>query len=66
MTTEQFWRSAMEETPKTAIRGMMLYVLALIVLGVLAGAAYTIYGHPADPSERPAAETIQQKATAPQ
>ncbi|ANL34226.1 hypothetical protein [Rhizobium phaseoli] len=55
----------MEETPKTAIRGMMLYVLALIVLGVLAGAAYTIYGHPLDPSERPAAETIPQKATAP-
>ncbi|MBY4607057.1 hypothetical protein K6M90_05170 [Rhizobium sp. 9T] len=56
----------MEETPKTAIRGMMLYVIALIVLGVLAGAVYTIYGHPADPSERPAAETIPQKATAPQ
>ncbi|ULR46101.1 hypothetical protein [Rhizobium sp. K102] len=54
----------MEETPKTAIRGMMLYVIALIVLGVLAGAVYTIYGHPADPSERPAAETIPQKATA--
>lgn len=32
----------MGETPKTAIRGMMLYVLALLILGVLAGAAYTI------------------------
>ncbi|MDR9782418.1 hypothetical protein [Rhizobium redzepovicii] len=56
----------MDKTPKTAIRGMMLYVLALLVLGVLAGAAYTIYGHPADPSERPAAETIPQKTAAPQ
>ncbi|WP_003559216.1 hypothetical protein [Rhizobium leguminosarum] len=29
----------MDKTPKTAIRGMMLYVLALLVLGVVAGAA---------------------------
>ncbi|EJC79210.1 hypothetical protein Rleg4DRAFT_0801 [Rhizobium leguminosarum bv. trifolii WSM2297] len=56
----------MDKTPKMAIRGMMLYVLALLVLGVLAGAVYTIYGHPGDPSERPAAETIPQKATPPQ
>ncbi|MDR9774628.1 hypothetical protein [Rhizobium hidalgonense] len=56
----------MDKTPKTAIRGMMLYVLALLVLGVLAGAIYTIYGHPGDPSERPAAETIPQKAPPPQ
>ncbi|MBY5831368.1 hypothetical protein HA464_06095 [Rhizobium leguminosarum bv. trifolii] len=56
----------MDETPKTAIRGMIFYVLALLVLGVLAGAVYTIYGHPADPSEQPAAETIPQKAPAPQ
>lgn len=27
----------MDETPKTAIRGMIFYVLALLVLGVLAG-----------------------------
>lgn len=51
----------MDDTPKTAISGMILYVLALLVLGVLAGAVYTIYGHPADPSERPAADTIPQK-----
>ncbi|GGE06172.1 hypothetical protein [Rhizobium anhuiense] len=56
----------MDKTPMTTIRGMMLYVIALLVLGILAGAAYTIYGHPADPSERPAAETIPEKATAPQ
>ncbi|MDC7742468.1 MULTISPECIES: hypothetical protein [Rhizobium] len=56
----------MDKTPKTAIRGMMLYVLALLALGILAGALYTIYGHPGDPSERPAAETIPEKATAPQ
>jgi hypothetical protein len=56
----------MDETPKTAIRGMIFYVLALLVLGVLAGAVYTIYGHPADPSQQPAAETIPQKAPAPQ
>ncbi|MBX4941208.1 hypothetical protein [Rhizobium binae] len=56
----------MDRTPKTAIRGMMLYVLALLVLGILAGALYTIYGHPGDPSEPPAAATIQQKGAAPQ
>ncbi|ARM88371.1 hypothetical protein RHEC894_CH02071 [Rhizobium sp. CIAT894] len=56
----------MDKTPKTAIRGMMVYVLALLVLGILAGAVYTIYGHPGDPSERPAAETIPDKAVAPQ
>ncbi|MGO8601259.1 hypothetical protein ACDA55_37115 [Rhizobium ruizarguesonis] len=56
----------MDETPTTAIRGMIFYVLALLVLGVLAGAVYTIYGHPADPSEQQAAETIPQKAPAPQ
>jgi len=56
----------MDKTPKTAIRGMMLYVIALLVLGILAGAVYTLCGHPADPSERPAAETIPEKATAPQ
>lgn len=56
----------MDETPKTAIRGMMLYVLALLVLGILAGAAYTIYGHPADPTQPSAAETIPGKAIAPQ
>ncbi|MBX5217407.1 MULTISPECIES: hypothetical protein [unclassified Rhizobium] len=56
----------MDRTPKTAIRGMMSYVLALLVLGILAGAVYTLYGHPADPSEQPATETIPQKATAPQ
>ncbi|MDK4735832.1 hypothetical protein [Rhizobium sp. CNPSo 3490] len=55
----------MDRTPKTAIRGMMSYVLVLLVLGILAGAVYTLYGHPADPSERPATETIPQKATAP-
>ncbi|MBC2803728.1 hypothetical protein [Rhizobium ruizarguesonis] len=56
----------MDEAPKTAIRGVMFYVLALLVLGMLVVAVYTIYGHPADPSERPAAETIPQKAPAPQ
>jgi hypothetical protein len=56
----------MDETPKTAIRSMMLYVAALLLLGVVAGAVYTMYGHPADPSERPAADTIPQKAPAPQ
>ncbi|MBX4931188.1 hypothetical protein [Rhizobium bangladeshense] len=56
----------MDRTPKTAIRGMMSYVLALLVLGILAGAVYTIYGHPTDPSEPPAAESIPQKAPAPQ
>lgn len=56
----------MDKTPKTAIDGMMLYVIALLVLGILAGAVYTLYGHPADPSERPAAETIPEKAMAPQ
>ncbi|SCB56770.1 hypothetical protein GA0061105_101603 [Rhizobium aethiopicum] len=56
----------MDKTPKTAIRGMMSYVLALLVLGIVAGAVYTLYGHPADPSEQPAAETIPQKAPAPQ
>ncbi|MBB4233585.1 hypothetical protein [Rhizobium esperanzae] len=56
----------MDKTPKTAIRGMTLYVLALLVLGILAGAVYTIYGHPGAPSERPAAETIPDKAVAPQ
>ncbi|MBB4192660.1 Tfp pilus assembly protein PilE [Rhizobium aethiopicum] len=56
----------MDRTPKTAIRGMMLYVLALLVLGILAGAAYTLYGRPADPSQQSAAEAIPQKATAPQ
>ncbi|WP_179874135.1 hypothetical protein [Rhizobium sp. L43] len=56
----------MDKTPKAAISGMILYVLALLVLGILAGAVYTIYGHPGDPSERPAAETIPERATAPQ
>ncbi|ANK85660.1 MULTISPECIES: hypothetical protein [unclassified Rhizobium] len=56
----------MDRTPKTAIRGMLSYVIALLVLGILVGAVYTLYGHPADPSEQPAAESIPQKATAPQ
>jgi hypothetical protein len=37
---------------------MMLYVGALVVLGVAVAGFYTVYGHPADPETKPASETI--------
>ncbi len=56
----------MDKAPKSAIRWMMIYVSVLLVLGLAAGAAYTIYGHPADQSEKSAAETLPANGAAPQ
>jgi len=48
----------MAATPTPAIRGMLLYLFALLVLGIVAGAFYTMYGRPTNPSEHSASETI--------
>jgi hypothetical protein len=48
----------MAKTPKPAIRGMLLYVIGLLILGIVGGAYFTLRGHPSDPNQRPASETI--------
>lgn len=48
----------MPKTSRTAIRGMLLYVIALVALGLVVGAYYTVNGRPSNPHERPASETI--------
>jgi hypothetical protein len=55
----------MAHTPKPAIRGMLIYLAALIALGLVVGAIYTVYGRPADPSERSASEAIPKAPATP-
>ncbi|MBB3462751.1 MULTISPECIES: hypothetical protein [Rhizobium] len=50
----------MAKTPRIAIRGMIFYVLALLVLGIIIGAVYTRFGSPSNPAERSASETLPQ------
>jgi len=53
----------MAHTPKPAIRGMLIYVIALLAFGLIVGAIYTIYGSPSNPAEPSAAETIPQRGS---
>lgn len=48
----------MASTPKPAIFGMLLYIVALLALGIVVGAIYTMYGSPSNPSAQSASETI--------
>jgi len=49
----------MPASSNPVVRGMLVYVIALLVLGMIVGAIYTASGRPSNPSEPSAAEAIQ-------
>ena len=52
----------MSASSKPAFRGMLMYVIALVVLGFIVGAIYTAYGSPSNPTEPSAGDVIPKTA----
>jgi hypothetical protein len=56
----------MSESSKPAVRGMLLYLGALLSLGLIAGVIFTLSGRPSNPSVQSAGETIPEATALPQ